>query len=224
MAGAVSTSAPLRAKADFFEYLGVVEEALESVVPGCSAVVKQAVAKTQFLTAHRVGWQMIKKKFKLCSNFDGTNQNDVTNLFESLIGNFEGIVQYNKDNRAFEGASWQNVTIETVCGVMTDSQAGSELDRLASVNDLALTMAGETCLEHSYTQQVTALRRQDCQYVGVCGGAGAAGEQLGERRSAGRPPVDLPDLHRVRLVPVHRPAGRPLASHRTCHFLRAGTK
>jgi hypothetical protein len=29
-------------------------------------------------------------------------QNDVDNFFETVAGNFEGVVQYNKDNRAFE--------------------------------------------------------------------------------------------------------------------------
>ena len=37
--GAVSTSGPLLAKADFFEYLEVVEASLDTV-PGCSAVIK----------------------------------------------------------------------------------------------------------------------------------------------------------------------------------------
>jgi len=61
VAGSVSTSAPLVAKADFFEYLEVVESALDTTVPGCVKIIKEAVRKTQFLTAHRVGWQMLKK-------------------------------------------------------------------------------------------------------------------------------------------------------------------
>ncbi len=31
-----------------------------------------------------------------------SNKNDVSNLMSSLAGNFENVVQYNKDNRAFE--------------------------------------------------------------------------------------------------------------------------
>eukprot|EP00092_Neocalanus_flemingeri_P028013 GFUD01030416.1.p1 GENE.GFUD01030416.1~~GFUD01030416.1.p1 ORF type:complete len:490 (+),score=98.51 GFUD01030416.1:89-1558(+) len=158
VAGSVSTSAPLLAKADFFEYLEVVEASLDTTVPGCVNVIKEAIRKTQFLTAHRVGWQMLKKRYNLCSNFDGTNANDVTNFFESLIGNFEGIVQYNKDNKAFEGATWMNVTIETVCNIMTDEKGGSEIERLARVNDLSLTMAGEKCLDHTYDSEVKSLQ------------------------------------------------------------------
>ena len=154
VAGAVSTSGPLRAKADFFEYLEVVEASLDTV-PGCAAVVRGAVEKVASLTAHRIGWKIISRQFKLCSSLDGQNKNDVTNLFESLVGNFEGIVQYNKDNRAFEGAEWQNVTIETICDLMLDESQGSKLDRLALVNDLvSLKMEGQTCLDHTYQSEV----------------------------------------------------------------------
>ena len=40
--------------------------------------------------------------FRLCDNIDVSNKNDVANLMSSLAGNFENVVQYNKDNRAFE--------------------------------------------------------------------------------------------------------------------------
>ena len=42
----------------------------------------------------------------------------MANLFESLIGMFEDVVQYNKDNREFEGIV-SNVTIDTLCNYMT---------------------------------------------------------------------------------------------------------
>ena len=102
-----------------------------------------------------MGWKFLSQHFKLCSSLDGGNKYDVTNLFESLIGNFEGIVQYNKDNRAFEGAEWQNITIDTVCNIMTDPNLGSDLQRLAEVNDLSLKMSGAKCLDHTYSSQVT---------------------------------------------------------------------
>ena len=40
--------------------------------------------------------------YSLCTDVDISNALDVANLFSSLAGNFEGVVQYNKDNRAFE--------------------------------------------------------------------------------------------------------------------------
>ena len=167
VAGAVSSSGPLQAKADFFEYLEVVEAALDTV-PGCSAVVKSAIKKVEKLTAHRMGWKFLSKHFKLCSSLDGGNKYDVTNLFESLIGNFEGIVQYNKDNRAFEGAEWQNVTIDTVCDIMTDDSQGSDLQRLALVNDLSLKMSDEKCLDHTYLSEVSRALHQSLKLTTEC--------------------------------------------------------
>ena len=41
--------------------------------------------------------------FRLCTPFNATNTKDVANLFESIIGNFMDVVQYNRDNREFEG-------------------------------------------------------------------------------------------------------------------------
>jgi len=38
----------------------------------------------------------------LCDDIDASNDNDVANLFMNLAGNFENVVQYNRDNRAFE--------------------------------------------------------------------------------------------------------------------------
>ena len=153
VAAAVSTSAPLLAKVDFFEYLEVVEQSLNTV-PGCVESVKTAISDVEKLVLDR-SWSMLTDWFRLCSQFDGDNNNDVINLFESLIGNFEGVVQYNKDNRAFEGFQWQNVTIDTVCNIMTsDEVGGSALERLARVNDISLAMEGQKCLDHTYKSEV----------------------------------------------------------------------
>ena len=51
------------------------------------------------MTRKRSNWGSITNMFNLCTPFNGNALVDITNLFETLIGNFEGIVQYNKDNR-----------------------------------------------------------------------------------------------------------------------------
>ena len=40
--------------------------------------------------------------YRLCDDIDTKNTKDVSNLFSNLAGNFEGVVQYNRDNRKFE--------------------------------------------------------------------------------------------------------------------------
>ena len=59
-----------------------------------------------------------------------------------------------KDNREFEGAKWTNVTITTLCGLMTNTAKTSVLDRLTDVNNLSLKIAGEKCLDYTYGSQV----------------------------------------------------------------------
>ena len=39
---------------------------------------------------------------RLCDEIDISNTQDLSNLHSLLAGNFEGVVQYNRDNRAFE--------------------------------------------------------------------------------------------------------------------------
>ncbi len=62
--GAVSTSGPMFAKADFFEYLEVVSSALDTTNPKCKPAVQEAMRMVDMLLAHRVGWQTLSKMFK----------------------------------------------------------------------------------------------------------------------------------------------------------------
>lgn len=99
MAGAIASSAPVEALINFSEYLGVVRDSLGA---SCDAQILKANQQVSLLLKHRVGWQTLTKIFKLCDPLDATIQNDVANLVQTLGGNFEGIVQYNRDNRNFE--------------------------------------------------------------------------------------------------------------------------
>ena len=125
---------------------------MDSEAPGCSALVKEGLEATKDLVTRRIGWLKLKKMFNLCSDFNGLNWSDITNFYEALLGNFEGVVQYNRDNRAWEGAQWTNITISTLCGIM--KQEGDSLYNLAQVNSLAIKMEGEKCLDHTYKSEV----------------------------------------------------------------------
>ena len=66
---------------------------------------------------------MLGKMFRLCQPFDGTRRENIATLVETLLGNFETVVQYNRDG----GRS--NVTTGALCRLMADSTRGSELHR-----------------------------------------------------------------------------------------------
>ena len=87
-----------------------------------------------------------------------------------------------------------NITIDSVCDIMTDVEAGSELDRLASVNDLTLMMSQQRCLDHTYKSMVTSLQQTGWDTEAAEGGrlggdlgAGGGGEQ---GRGEGEPHAD----------------------------------
>ena len=109
----MASSGPVNAKPDFPEYLEVVDDALNSEDSECSVSVKRAVARVQFLTQHRLGWRMLEKKFKLCSVFDGSKNTSVATLIETLLGNLETIVQYNKGSIHKEMKKLKNFCSQT---------------------------------------------------------------------------------------------------------------
>ncbi|CAL4130099.1 unnamed protein product, partial [Meganyctiphanes norvegica] len=127
--GAVATSAPIVAQVNFKEYLEVVEKSLSLASPTCNAQVKEATRQLHLLLQHRVGWQSITKRFRLCTPLNGSNKQDVANLYSILTGNFEDVVQYNRDNRDFEGVKGTNITIDTLCAIMDDEKSGPAIVR-----------------------------------------------------------------------------------------------
>lgn len=81
------------------EYLGVVRDSLGSQ---CDAMISQATDRVNQLLGTPDGPEQLTQTFKLCDPLVATAYNDIKNFGQSLAGNFEGIVQYNRDNRAFE--------------------------------------------------------------------------------------------------------------------------
>lgn len=156
--GSIATSAPVVAQINFKEYLEVVRDALATVNEKCDEAVKEATRQLNMLLLHRVGWQSITKRFKLCSPLDGQNKKDVANLFSILTENLEDVVQYNKDNRDFEGVKGTNITIDTLCEIMLDESKGPAITRYAAINSLALEVHEEECLDHTYESMIKELR------------------------------------------------------------------
>lgn len=114
--GAMSASGPLLAQVDFRDYFRVVYEALETYSEECVKTVKDGTAQIAVLLQHMVGQRSINDKFKLCDPVEKSVKNplDISNLYETLSGNFAGVVQYNKDNRKGKSAKAANITIDTV--------------------------------------------------------------------------------------------------------------
>uniref|UniRef100_A0A3Q3WZB5 Uncharacterized protein n=1 Tax=Mola mola TaxID=94237 RepID=A0A3Q3WZB5_MOLML len=76
---------------------------------------------------------------------------DSAYLLETVTGNFVDVVQYNEDNRAFEGVVGTNITIKVLCDVMTDSSLGEPYARYAAVACLMMDTFSMKCLDASFT-------------------------------------------------------------------------
>ncbi|XP_063240826.1 putative serine protease K12H4.7 [Bacillus rossius redtenbacheri] len=155
---AVSTSGPLLALADFGDYFGVVKASLSTTGEGCVEAIQNATRQIDLLLRDMVGLNTMKSLFRLCNDVDPDNANDIANLYVTLADNFAGVVQYNKDNRAFEGAKAANVTIDVVCGVMTDASVGPAVRRYARVSNMLLDAYGEKCFDFSYARMLASMR------------------------------------------------------------------
>ena len=68
-------------------------------------------------------------------------------------GLFAGVVQYNQDNRAFEGATHTNITIDVVCETL---QSGS--DPLTQWGVLNTMLTDGQCTAFNYSEMIMAMR------------------------------------------------------------------
>ena len=113
-------------------------------------------------------WSEVEKMFRVSPPLQ--NEDDVALLANSLAGNFMGVVQYNRDNTAFEGRP-NNITISDLCDIMANGSLGSPLERYVAVNQLLLTSAGQDSLDANYSGQVEFMRNSSWSAPAVVGGA-----------------------------------------------------
>lgn len=153
--GSISTSGPLLAKANFYEYFYVVEDSLRTYSDECVAAVRQGIAQIETLMKHMIGQRSLNEKFKLCDPIEKTINDvyNIANLYESIAGNFAGVVQYNKDN-----SPHSKITIDQVCDLMTNTTIGPQVTRLGAVNSLILASEKEPCLDYKYDKMIIEVR------------------------------------------------------------------
>lgn len=168
--GAMSASGPLLAKVDFKEYFEVVTSSLATYGKKCVKSIKAANHQIDLLLKHPLGQKAVNKKFNLCDAIDVSNKNDVSNFMETLADNFAGVVQYNKDNRAFKKSPGWNITIDIVCDIMTNESIGSAVDRLAAVNTLLLKTYEESCLDYKYDKMIKEMKNSSWEGPASSGG------------------------------------------------------
>lgn len=160
--GAVASSAPIQAQLDFPQYLEVSTESLGT--QECKDNVKTATSMTEKYTQTEGGRKYLTDLFHLCEPLSD-NANDVAQFTSTIAGNFFGVIQYNKDNRAFEGAVGTNITVDVLCKVMTLPILGDELQRYAKVNELIMDAYEQTCVSPNYQKFIDEMKVTDWKSV-----------------------------------------------------------
>ncbi|KAL4235486.1 Thymus-specific serine protease [Mactra antiquata] len=159
--GAVATSAPIYAQLDFKEYLSVVKDALDTTGPKCNEEIKNATTTMYEWWGLREKRPQLESMFQLCDKINQSNILDLYGFFSNTAANFENVVQYNKDNRAFEGAIGTDITLDTLCDIMTDFTRGTPIQRYADVNTLILNTYSQPCLDYTYDNLIKDMRKTD---------------------------------------------------------------
>ncbi|XP_075892988.1 thymus-specific serine protease [Nelusetta ayraudi] len=147
----VASSAPVYATVNFPEYLEVVQRSLASENVECPLLVKKASDTLVELLKDPKTYDNITKDFNLCSRLQIQTERDSAYLLETLAGNFMDVVQYNGDNRGFEGVLGTNITIKVLCSVMADASLGEPYARYAAVARLMMTTFSTKCLDASFS-------------------------------------------------------------------------
>jgi len=152
---------------DFTDYLVVVNNSLSSYHPECPIEIQKATKQIEQLMQTKDGRIVLEKLFKLCEPLE--SDDDVTNFYSSVCGNFEGAVQYNKDNKAFEGGD-DSLTIDLLCDTMMNGHVGDPLQRYAAVNNILLEMGDQTCLDASYDNFIKEMKAVSWNESAAVGG------------------------------------------------------
>jgi len=56
-----------------------------------------------------------------------------------------------------QGARGTNITVDTLCGIMSDASRGSEVERYAAVNELIMNVYEQKCLDFKYENMISQL-------------------------------------------------------------------
>ncbi|XP_060598936.1 putative serine protease K12H4.7 [Ruditapes philippinarum] len=159
--GAVASSAPMVAMMEFQDYYVGVGEALDNYNTDCSTEIRNATTRMYDWWGQPDKRVLMQKIFRLCDKIDHEALFDLSVFFYNLASNFAGVVQYNNDNRKFLGKQGTELTIKTVCDIMTDESRGDSIQRYADVNSLILDTFGKKCLNLRYNKLANSLNHTE---------------------------------------------------------------
>ncbi|XP_063219334.1 thymus-specific serine protease-like [Bacillus rossius redtenbacheri] len=141
VAGAVASSAPLLAKADFREFLEGVAVVLGDESPDCVAHIRAATAEMKRLLTADGGPQELTQLFSLCRPLNASRSHDVAKLFGSMAALVATAVT---DNAALADG---RDSVASACNLLVNASFGATpLRRYAGVMGRQLRLSSSRCL------------------------------------------------------------------------------
>ncbi|KAL7306780.1 hypothetical protein TKK_0001142 [Trichogramma kaykai] len=147
--GAVSSSAPVRAKTDFYEYYEIITQSIEKYNASCIESIKEAIDKTEQLLKYPEGFTKLKATFNLCDELSINSTKDIAFFMSNVTELFASKVQY---NRVVNGTS----SIDNICKTMGNSSISDPVERLAK-----LIGSGSDCQKYNYSEYIEKLQSPD---------------------------------------------------------------
>ncbi|XP_047524948.1 putative serine protease F56F10.1 [Pieris napi] len=155
----VSSSGPLLAKLDFQEYFEVVQNALLEKTSSKDCTNKIKAAHRQIVSLMQTNPSVLDDEFRTCKPLENASRNDIRNFFNGIANDVAGLVQYNEDNRITNDYTYNNLTINSVCDMLTEYKNNTPAYKaLASFNSMILDQNNETCMDYSYDNMIQELR------------------------------------------------------------------
>lgn len=151
--GSISSSGPLTAKENFYEYMEVVNNAMlyysgESCVEAFTAAA-EAITSLYEQGVGSPGYAQLDRDFATCEPMQSVK--DLTILLSDLMGNIQGTAQYNAQSSG-------TMTVSDICSIMLDSNNGvTEYDRFVYLTALFRDSYGYTCEDVSWENTVSYL-------------------------------------------------------------------
>ncbi|MEE6510932.1 hypothetical protein FKM82_031266 [Ascaphus truei] len=119
-------------------------------------------------------WQMITITYlsfpRLCELLQVNSVMDSAYFLEALAENIMNVVQYNNDNRAFEGIKGTNITMQVVCDIMANESLGAPYERYVRVINTILEAMEEKCVDASYKKYVQEMTNTSWEGPASSGG------------------------------------------------------
>uniref|UniRef100_G3UK74 Serine protease 16 n=1 Tax=Loxodonta africana TaxID=9785 RepID=G3UK74_LOXAF len=152
-AAAVGSSAPIQAKANFYEYLEVVQRSLATHNNKCFRRVKEAFNEVVKMLKVPEYYSKLESDFMLCKPLKLYSEMDKAYFLENLIFPVETAVQHNKNKKNDKGEQ-VSFSMDELCNTMANTSLGSPYYRYIRIIHLIFMHEYSSCFAAHYNEKL----------------------------------------------------------------------